>query len=85
MNLQLRREKQRKGTDKKQSDTDTAIQFDFHLRNDDAEKLAHEMVAQGYISEDEVRITTKHIKSAVAEVLMSSVGRIVSVMITYWV
>ena len=47
MNLQLRREKQRKGTDKKQADTDTAIQFDFHLLNDDAEKLAHEMVAQG--------------------------------------
>ena len=47
VNLQLRREKQRKGTEKKQSDTDTAIQFDFHLLNDDAEKLAHEMVAQG--------------------------------------
>ena len=47
VNLQLRREKQRKGIEKKQSDTDTAIQFDFHLRNDDAEKLAHEMVAQG--------------------------------------
>ena len=65
VNIQLRRDKAKK--DKKQ-EKDVGIQFPFHLDKDTAEEVAKEMVKQEFITDDEVRITVKSIKSLIAEI-----------------